>query len=139
MVCTLCDSKTFISNSRYRRSNKQTWRRHTCRRCSAVYTTRESIDMSYSYRVEKRDGGHEPFSSDKLYVSVLESLQPSSDRYLVARQLTDTVLAQIVDSKRLIIPIDKLTSTVYTTLKRFDNRSGILYAAKRPTVFSSPL
>lgn len=130
MVCMLCDSKTRITNSRSNAPGYQTWRRHTCNRCSAVYTTRESIDMSLSYRVERIKGNLEPFSRDKLFMSIARALEHRPNYIEDSGMLMWTILDAIQSGKQLVISRNDLVSLVTSTLRRFDIGSSQIYRSR---------
>jgi transcriptional regulator NrdR family protein len=136
MVCILCDSKVTTTNSRYRRASRTTWRRHTCPRCQAVYTTRESVDMAVSYRVRRSDESLSSFSRDKLYVSIFQSIELRGFGHEDANELTTTVIASVQSAHQLIIGVENLRSLVLTVLRRFDNGSALIYAARYPVTTS---
>ena len=127
MVCILCDSKTKTSNSRFMRSFRHTWRRHTCTRCSAVFTTRETVDMAQSYRVEDSDGQLAVFSRDKLYLSVYEALKHRDDAIASSTMLVETIIATIQKHNRLLLSREELINTIATVVKRFDKTAYVRY------------
>ena len=127
MVCILCDSKTKITNSRFMRRSGYTWRRHTCPRCSAVYTTREYVDMANSYRLQHSDGSLEPILREKLLLSVIESTKHRSNSLEDSTALTDTILAEVLAQKRLVIEIETLRDISSKILRRFDKTTYVRY------------
>lgn len=85
--------------------------------------------MHSSYRVQTA-AGLMPFDADKLYLSVLESL-PSIDQPTIhARDLTNTILGNIMDGHSLILELDDIRTAVLSVLKRYDRRAYVTYAAK---------
>lgn len=131
MVCILCDSKTKIANSRSNSRLRQTWRRHTCNRCNSIFTTREVIDMSMSYRVEQLDGSLHVFSRDTLLLSVYRALEHRTNAVEDAGDLVNTIVGYLIAGNRLIIPIELLVETTTQTLKRFSRSSALIYSALR--------
>jgi transcriptional regulator NrdR family protein len=131
MVCLLCDSTTKTTNSRYTPTNASRWRRNTCTRCAAVFTTRETIDYDNSYQVRLSDSHTEPFCRDKLYISVLDALAHRPDSYTDARMITDTILANITKQKRLIIDTNMLIEISGSVLIRFDRSAYSRYISIR--------
>jgi len=129
MVCILCDSKTKTTNSRYMRSFRHTWRRHTCIRCFAVFTTRETVDMAHSYRVEQLDGSLVIFSRDQLLLSIYEALAYRKDAGTSCSMITETILASIQKNHRLIVPRNELIDTAKTVIKRFDRTAYVRYVS----------
>jgi transcriptional regulator NrdR family protein len=131
MVCILCDSKTITTNSRGSKTEPSRWRRHTCTRCAAVFTTRETIEYSGSYSVRRADGRPEQFNTDMLYASILDAVAHRAAKFTDARALTNTVLARIHASKRLTLDIRVLTETVGDVLIRFDRSAYMRYISIR--------
>lgn len=129
MVCILCDSKTKTTNSRYMRRLHQTWRRHTCTRCFAVFTTRETVDMAQSFRIQTSDGPLEPFSRDELYLSIYDALSHRPRSTTDASDITNTIIAKLIYGNRLIIYRNEILETVLAVLKQFDKPAYVKYAA----------
>ncbi len=129
MVCINCGTKTKISNSRFNVKTVQTWRRHTCTQCRTMFTTRELIDSSVSYRVKRPDSSLQPVMRELLFVSVHESLSHRKDAPEAAAALTDTIFGKIHANKSLIIDITWLTSKTHEILNRFDKPAAVRYKA----------
>jgi transcriptional repressor NrdR len=130
MVCTLCDSDTKITNSRYRPKNAQTWRRHTCPRCNSVFTTKESVETTISYRISDPEANLEPLIRDELFLMIHEALDHRKTAVVDASALTDTVLGQIIAQKQLIITKTVVTDVIAKTLQRFDRVAYIKFKSK---------
>ena len=129
MVCILCDSKTKITNSRSNVQLGQTWRRHSCTRCNTVFTTREAVDMSLSYRVERSDGSLEPFSRDKLLMSINVALGHRTDSVETASILTNTIIGHLASKKRLILPVQTVYEVTERSLRNFSRPVALIYSA----------
>lgn len=127
MVCILCDSKTKTSNSRYMKKNGNTWRRRTCPRCHAVFTTRETIAMDVSYRVTKSDGTIKPFYREHLLMSVLDATKHLTGYLETSIALTDTICGTLLASKRLQLSTDDIITQSALVLKRFDHSAYLRY------------
>jgi transcriptional regulator NrdR family protein len=134
MVCLLCDSNTNTTNSRYTPTNASRWRRHTCPRCSGVFTTRETIDFDNSYQI-RRDKKLEVFCRDKLFVSILDAVAHRPNKYTDARALTETILANVAKQKRLIVDIRTLVEIAGSVLIKFDRAAYARYISIRPATF----
>lgn len=130
MVCILCDSKTKTTNSRYRSSLRQTWRRHTCNRCQAVYTTREIVDLEQSYRVIDQDGQMQPLSRDELFLSIYDCMRHRSNAITESAALTTTVIAKLINQHMLRIPVVSIIDETHQTLRRFNRGVATIYATK---------
>lgn len=128
MVCIYCGSKTKVTNSRS--SGKGTWRRRECLECGAIVTTREQIDLEGALRVQRRDGSLEPFSRDKLFLSVHDSLSHRKSALEDAKGLTDTVLARLSELNEVgVVDIDLLADTASSVIQRYDQAAGVFYKA----------
>jgi transcriptional regulator NrdR family protein len=130
MVCILCDSKTKTTNSRYRPAARQTWRRHTCTRCSAVFTTRESVEPEQSFRVVSADGTMSALSRDRLFLSIYQCVAHRPDGVTEAGTLTTTVLRQVIDRHSLIVRTTDLVDTTFVAIKRFSSAAASIYGAR---------
>ncbi len=130
MICVLCDSNTKITNSR-NRNDGHTWRRHTCSRCRAVFTTRETIDMSLSYRVQYDDGSMASFNDEILRSSLVDAVNHRTDALEVIGPLTETITAKLIKLKRLLIDSETISKITAETLKNFDRQSYVRYLSMR--------
>ncbi len=129
MECPHCRSKTKVTNSRKRARGTQTWRRRECKSCGNIWTTHEVIDLSTSYIVEGAQGHRQPFSRDKLFMSIQESLRHRKTALADATALTDTVLARILAQKTATIPEGDLFAVIYEVIKKFDRTAAAVYKA----------
>lgn len=134
MVCILCDSKTKTTNSRYSNKLRQTWRRHTCLRCSAIFTTREYIDMPTSYRVsDTRSNDMSIFDRDKLFLSIARALEHRQNYIPEASAITNTVVAKLIAKNRPIFDRTELIETVSSVLHHFSPAAATIYRASNPS------
>jgi transcriptional regulator NrdR family protein len=130
MVCVHCGSKTSVVNSRHQKRLNQVWRRRRCRGCSAVFSTEETATYSGAWTVQDASGGLQPFSRDKLLLSLHRSLQHRPDALSAAAALTDTVIKKLltlVENGRL--EAQQIKNTVQVALNRFDKAASTHYAA----------
>lgn len=129
MICIYCGEKTKTTNSRPVKSGTETWRRKECKKCGAVFTTREHIDLSGTFRI-RHQGKLTPLSRDNLYISVYRSLSHKPTAQDDASALTDTILQQLyLLASRGVISKDVVVHTTLETLKRFDEPAGVFYQA----------
>lgn len=132
MVCIYCGSKTSVSNSRMQKRRNTVWRRRTCDECSATVTTIESIDLENAVIITS-GRHHEPFSRDKLFISIYESCKHRNDAQISATALTDTIITMlhplIRDASIARLDIKKITIKV---LHRFDKPAAVYYEAFHP-------
>ena len=130
MVCLYCGSATRVANSRPQKRLHQTWRRRTCTKCGAIFTTNEAVDLSTSIVVRRPRGQLSPFSRDKLFISIYRAVghrkQPTAD----AGALTATATAKLLHGAQTasVDPLD-ITKVTLQVLRRFDNAAAVQYAA----------
>lgn len=134
MVCVYCGEKTQVTNSRRQRRSNQVWRRRQCKGCKAVFTTLEAVDLPTTLIVDSR-GRSEPFLPDKLYTEVLLALQDRKDCYEAAREVTNTVIKELLKlpDKPLFRP-SQISRAAAGVLKRLDRRAYLRYAAEHPSL-----
>ena len=138
MVCVYCGYRSQIYNSRRKRSNNLVWRRRRCLHCSAVFTTTEAPNLSSSWLVQAHTGALVPFSADKLYLSLYESLKHRTGAVSDARHLTNTIISKLyqlnnhgVIDQTMLIQIatvamnrfDQVASTHYQAFHRYNNQA----------------
>ena len=136
MVCLYCHSKTRVTNSRHQKRSNQVWRRRQCQACRAVFTSHEAIDLSSALLVGS--GRSTPFISDMLFAEVLLALQDRKDCYLAAREVTSTVIRELLKlpDKPRIEP-KQISQAAAKVLKRLDKRAYLRYMAEHPSLQTS--
>ena len=131
MVCIYCSSKTSIINSRHWSRNNSTWRRRQCGTCNAVFTTTEIPSYESLWTIlDSPTKSIEPFSRDKLYLSVYECCKHRTKAIDDASGLTDTIVnksIKIVSNGS--IEKSRLKQIAFLTLKNFDSASAVFYNA----------
>ena len=134
MVCVYCGSETKVTNSRQQKRNNQVWRRRECLSCKAVFTTHECVDMASTLLVETGDHP-EPFLSDLLFAEVLLALQHRNDRYTAAREVTSTIVAELLQEpdKPLFKP-PQISLVASRVLARLDEQAWLRYTAEHPSL-----
>jgi transcriptional repressor NrdR len=130
MVCIHCGSDTKVTNSRPQKRLNQVWRRRECLNCGAIFTTSESAAYEAVWAVKNSKSKLEPFSRDKLFLSLHKSLGHRPTAILDASGLTDTVMrklaTQITDG---LIERTQIVVTSQVVLNRFDKSASTHYAA----------
>ena len=132
MVCIYCGSETRVINSRPQKRTNNIWRRRQCSACMALFTTSERPDFLTSLSV-RRSKKIEPFSRDKLFLSIHDSLKHRKSATSDATALTDTVLSKLypllgegsLDER-------EITLVVCEVLAAFDPASATYYRAYHP-------
>ena len=134
MVCVYCGGETRVINSRLQKRSNQVWRRRQCQRCKAIFTTLEGADLSSTLSVAS-GGSTAPFLPDKLYTEVLLALQDRKDAYVAAREVTNTVIKQLLKmpDNPLFSP-EQISRAVGDVLKRLDRRAYLRFAAEHPSL-----
>jgi transcriptional regulator NrdR family protein len=98
----------------------------------AIFTTSEAPDLLKSLSVT--DGKNlQPFSRDKLFLSVHDSLKHRKTATNDASWLTDTIISRLyplIASGSLNAP--DITQTTTVILKRFDKAATTYYQAYHP-------
>lgn len=130
MLCTYCQQKTQVINSRNQKNRNNVWRRRQCIACKKVVTTIEYLDHEKSWVVQYTAKNSQPFMRDKLFISIYKSIQHRPSALQDALGLTATVMAAIKKSLHEgSIDRSALASQVYTTLHHFDKPAAVHYAA----------
>lgn len=129
MVCIHCGGKTKVGNSRRQQRGNQVWRRRQCLKCGAVFSTLEAVqyELAWTVRREKR---FEPFSRDKLFLSLYRSCQHRKHALKDASGLTDTVINKLrgLAAGGALNGAD-IALTAQVALNRFDKAASVHYRA----------
>jgi transcriptional repressor NrdR len=134
MVCLYCGGKTEITNSRRQKRSNQVWRRRHCLTCNALFTTNEAIDYRLSLLVD-RLGALEPFEPEKLFTGVLLALQDRQHSFTEAREITDSVIAELLKlPSRPIFKTREVSQTASLVIKRFNKQAWHRYTAEHPSL-----
>lgn len=130
MVCIYCGATTKVINSRAQVRMGGVWRRRRCLACNNIFTTVENPDLSSSIAFERKLNDFEPFSRDKLLISVYESLRHRKSALEDAQGLTDTIWSKLIPNinTAAISRVDVISITT-AVLKRFDKAAAVYYAA----------
>jgi|SRR3989338_10184564 len=134
MVCVYCGSETGVVNSRRQKRNNQVWRRRRCETCGAVFTSHEALDLSSALMVNS-GGSTKPFLTDMLFTEVLLALQDHKDCYIAAREVTSTVIGQLLKPPaEPVIEAKQISQTAAKVLKRLDRRAHLRYLAEHQSL-----
>jgi len=134
MRCIYCTGDTKVVNSRLQRRLNQIWRRRTCSKCGAVFTSLESVDFATSLLITQH-GQRQPsqFVRDRLFISIYESCKHRPDAISAATALTLTTISKLLPKiKNASIDRDILVKTTAEVLKRFDKVAAVHYQAYHP-------
>lgn len=134
MKCLYCGGQTEVTNSRHQKRSNQVWRRRQCKRCKAVFTSHEALELSSALFVQSR-ASTKPFLPDKLYTEVLLALQDRPNCYSEARELTGTIIQKLlkIGDKPYLQP-KQISQASAEVLKRFNKRAWMRYATEHPSI-----
>lgn len=130
MNCPYCKSDSKVSNSRPTAKGTQIWRRRTCKSCGQIWTTQEVIDLTTSHQVTSQNNHSEPFSRDKLFLSIKDACAHRKSALADATALTDTVLSQVLRQNTTVLSEQQLIDITNSVITRFDKTASAVYRAK---------
>lgn len=135
MVCIYCASSTNVVNSRLQKKTNQVWRRRQCTTCSSIFTTHENVDLSTAIMVGDTEKSLKPFSRDKLFISIYDSLRHRKSALSDAEALTATIIAKLRSVLQDgTLTNDQLVAISKETLERFDKTAATVYGAYHPVI-----
>lgn len=133
MVCIYCGNETHIINSRPQKRLNQVWRRRQCLICKSVFTTEEAVRYEAAWMVRVQEGHLQPFSRDKLFISLYESCEHRPTALVDAGALTDTVIKKLLSQvENGVIYRTHIIQAAQVALNRFDKAASVRYAAFHP-------
>lgn len=128
MVCIYCKSETNVINSRHKSRLNTVWRRRSCQKCRAIFSTSETAILEKAISITKNNGKLEPFYREKILISIYRSLDHLQQAPLKANALTDTVVAKLQTNKPgPSLSTKDIALVVASVLKRFDAAGAIKY------------
>jgi transcriptional repressor NrdR len=134
MVCIYCgNTKTQVTNSRLQKRVNTIWRRRSCSKCLAVFTTIEQPDLSTTIAVRMSSKTLLPLQRDKLLVSIYDSCKHRATAYEDATELTKTCIADIIQSAVSgVVDRNAIVAITGSVLDRFDKVAATMYRAYHP-------
>lgn len=130
MVCIHCGGKTQIINSRLQRRNNNVWRRRRCLACHSIFTTIEVAEYSAAWLIRDHSGHIQPFSRDRLLLSLYDSCQHRKNALADAGSLTETVIRKLQAVARDgTLESKAISQMALVSLNRFDKAASTRYAA----------
>lgn len=132
MKCIYCMNNTKVTNSRSRSLNSSIWRRRECISCVAQFSTEELPNLNSTIAVLLPNNRIEPFSRDKLFLSIHKALGHRIDSVNNASDITSTVISKIVRGKNMknaSVEVNIIAKTTFQVLRRFDSLSANTYKA----------
>jgi transcriptional regulator NrdR family protein len=128
MVCVNCGQNTAVTNSRLNKRTNAIWRRRQCLICKTTFTTKEEPKYSEIWLITGSLSHVEPFSRDKLYVSIYDCLLHRKDAVECSSSLTDTVIKNLIGySSGGAIKTKDIRQIVQVLLNRFDKTASVKY------------
>lgn len=85
--------------------------------------------MSAVIKVRTEQEQNEPFSEDKLFISIYKCLSHRKDAAEASRALSDTIIRFLLPSKSGMVEIDEIRTLALQVLKRFDQAAHTYYKA----------
>lgn len=134
MVCLYCGGRTRVVNSRLQRHQNAVWRRRACEACKSAFTTHERPALNQSVLVRSRQQKKlQPFSRDRLFLSLVEACKHRSRAIVECDALTRTVIAGVMQSvDHGVIERATIVAAARTVLGNFDTVAASVYAAYHP-------
>lgn len=125
-----CGKNTEVFNSRPQKRFNKIWRRRRCKVCSSVFTTVETALYDEMWMVQGAKKQFQPFSRDKLFLSVHSSLKHRKTAIQDAGSLCDTIIyklaTNVTNGSLKNTDIIKITEVA---LNRFDKLASAHYQA----------
>ena len=98
--------------------------------CRAIFTTEESVNYSGAWTVRDDRSALEPFSRDKLFVSLIRSLEHRKTALADATGLTETIIQKLSGSvANGTLQTSQVAQVAQVALNRFDAAASVSYAA----------
>lgn len=105
------------------------WRRRLCGKCQAIFTTRESIELSGAVMVSNHRGALVKFSRDHLFISIHESCKHRKKAVDDATAVTQTIISKLSRSmEKGVINISDITEITLNVLQNFDSTAAVVYS-----------
>ena len=132
MVCVYCSHETKVTNSRLQKKPNQVWRRRQCLHCGAIFSTIEAVNTGQALRFQDKKQ-FEPFSRDKLFLSLHDSLKHRKTALSDATALTETVMSKLLPHiQHATIDRTVVIELTATVLNNFDKPAATSYRAFHP-------
>lgn len=129
MRCPFCQSlNVIVLDSRLRSEGTTVWRRRKCLSCERRFSSREKIDLSYLV-VVKKGGRREPFSREKILMSMVKSFgkRPIPEDKL--EKAVDEIVQEIHKLGKSEIKTSLIGNLVLEKLRKLDLVAYIRFAS----------
>lgn len=94
-----------------------------------MFSTKESPTLSLAMTVNRKDGSNEPFSEDKLFISIYRCLSHREDALEASRALSGTIVRLLLPRKSRSVESTEIKTAALKVLKRFDRVALTYYRA----------
>lgn len=129
MLCPFCQSvNVAVIDSRPRDEGTSIWRRRECLKCSKRFSSREKIDFSY-LSVVKGDGKREPFSREKIVMSIFKSIGKREIPEEKLKKAVDEITQEIHKNSKTEIQSSSIGELVLHKLRKLDPVAYIRFAS----------
>lgn len=138
MFCINCfHPTTRVANSRPHKKRPSVWRRRTCPKCHATFTTYERPSLAENKKVTLPSGKTDLFNLGRLVISISGAFthQPEEAKYnslWLAQTVEDTLSTEYP-----VITPDDIAAVTHQTLKQFDELAAVQYAARHGLIAST--
>jgi len=130
MRCPKCGGRDDkVIDSRESREGETIRRRRECLKCGHRYTTYEEIEKAAGLLVLKRDGRHEPFSREKLHMSLTKACQKRPVALESIQELGDAIYNEITGTYDREVPYRDIGERVMNGLRTLDKVAYVRYAS----------
>jgi transcriptional regulator NrdR family protein len=125
-----CGQNTQVFNSRPQKRFNKIWRRRRCTNCKFTFTTVEDALYGELWLVETNGKHLQPFSRDKLLISLYSSLGHRKTAIGDAGALTDTIIKKLVPlANNGKLKSSDIVKSTEVALNRFDKLASAYYRA----------
>lgn len=129
MKCPFCrETTTDVFNTRSTRFGTQIWRRRKCLSCHESFTTYEAPDLGF-LEIIKKSGHKQRYSRAKLYSGIYGAFLAIPAKETAVDGLTDTIEANLLDTKQRQVKSSDIARIVLVTLKRYNTAAFLRYLA----------
>lgn len=129
MLCPFCKSLNVeVINSRLRDEGTTIWRRRSCLSCGKRFSSREKIDFSY-LTVVKKGGEEEPFSAEKILMSMVKSLGKKPISQIKLEKAVDEIVQEVHLLGKDKVETTEIGNLVLEKLKKLDLVACLRFAS----------
>ncbi|MEM6998132.1 MAG: hypothetical protein AAF413_04440 [Patescibacteria group bacterium] len=128
MDCAYCKSPTKVVNSRgAKRFRSSKWRRRSCTKCGALFSTREQPILDTVIFV-RSDDDFKPLTRAYIAIELYEALKKRQDTVNILDDLVDTTLNGILAIGEADLTEIEVKRQILSTLQNFDHESALQYS-----------